>query len=160
MLALRFTQKLLKDMKTAPVEIEEIDPLFSWHVNILQLRKKHIIFVNDSSRLGLIIDGIRSSQVGKLQESFMTGLKEYLQLEGLRKSLFDQYFLEAGDVRIGKTNNKSVLGTMNEMTFYCDNVAFEHTYDLSAWLNKMIFKPIDYEEPINVFKKEIERRYS
>ncbi|SDW37961.1 hypothetical protein [Paenibacillus sp. PDC88] len=160
MLALRFTQKLLKDMKTAPVEIEEIDLLFSWHVNILQLRKKHIIFVNDSSRLCLIIDGIRSSQVGKLQEKFISGLKEYLQLEGLRKSLIDQYFLEAGNVKIGKTNNRSVLGTMNEMTFYCDNVVFVHSYDLSAWLNKMIFKPIDYEEPINVFKKEIERRYS
>lgn len=47
MLELRFTQKLLKDMKVAPVEIDETNPLFSWHVNILQLRKKHIIFVND-----------------------------------------------------------------------------------------------------------------
>lgn len=159
MQVLRFTQKLLKDMKVAPVELEEIDPLFSWHVNILQLRKKHIIFVNDSSRLCLIIDGIRSSQVGKLREKFSTGLKEYLQLEGLRRSLIDQYFLEAGDIRIGKTNNKSVLGTMKEMTIYCDNVMFNHTYDLSAWLNKMIYKPIDYLEPIHAFKKEIEHRF-
>lgn len=81
-------------------------------------------------------------------------------LEGVRRSLIDQYCLEAGDVRIGKTNNKSVLGTMNEMSLYCDNVTFDHTYDLSAWLNKMIFKPIDYEKPINVFKKEKEQRYS
>ncbi|MCM3342677.1 hypothetical protein M3650_29655 [Paenibacillus sp. MER TA 81-3] len=49
MLALRFTQKLLKDMNVAPVELGETDPLFSWHVNILQLRRKHILFVNDSS---------------------------------------------------------------------------------------------------------------
>lgn len=160
MLALKFTQKLLKDMKIAPVELEEADSLFSWHVNILQLRKKYIIFVNDSSRLCLVIGGIRSSQARKLQEEFITQLKEYLMLEGVSKSLIDQYFLEAGDIKIAKTDSRSVIGTMTEMTLYSDNVIFDSTYDLSAWLNKMIYKPIAYEKPINVFKKEIEQRYN
>lgn len=159
MLALRFTQKLLKDMNSTPVELGEVDPLFSWHVNILQLRRKHILFVNDSSRLCLIIDGIRSSQLGKLQEKFKAELKEYLLLEGVERSKIDQYFFEAGEIRIGKTNNKSVLGTMNEISFYCINTEFNHTFDLSAWLNSMIYKPIDYEEPINVFKKALEEKY-
>ena len=155
MLALRFTQKLLKDMKAEPVELGEVNSLFSWHVNILQLRRKHIIFVNDLSRLCIIIDGIRSSQLGKLQEKFMTELKEYLQLEGLKKSQIEQYFFEAGEISIGKTNDKSVLGTLKEMSLYCDGVEFDHTFDLSAWLNKMIYKPIDYEEPIKVFKESL-----
>ncbi|WP_059053594.1 DUF6933 domain-containing protein [Paenibacillus senegalimassiliensis] len=160
MLALKFTQKLLKDMKVSPVELEEADSLFSWHVNILQLRKKYIIFVNDSSRLCLVIGGIRSSHARKLQEEFITQLKEYLMLEGVSKSLIDQYFLEAGDIKIAKTDSRSVIGTMTEMTLYSDNVIFDSTYDLSAWLNKMIYKPISYEKPINVFKKEIEQRYN
>lgn len=160
MLALRFTQKLLKDMKATQVELGEVDPLFSWHVNILQLKRKHIIFVNDSTRLCLVIDGIRSAQLGKLQEKFKAELKEYLLLEGVRSSLIDQYFLEAGEVRIGKTNNKSVLGTLNEMSFYCVDMEFDRTFDLSAWLNSMIFKPIDYKEPIHVFKKAIVGKYS
>ncbi|SDE90373.1 hypothetical protein SAMN04488542_103155 [Fontibacillus panacisegetis] len=101
MLALRFTQKLIKDMKVTPVELHEVDSLFSWHVNILQLRRKHIVFVND----------------------------------------------------------KSVLGTMKEMSLYCSDVEFNHTFDLSAWLNKFIYKPIDYKKPIQVFKKELERKY-
>ncbi len=160
MLALRFTQKLLTDMKVAPIELGEVNSLFSWHVNILQLRKKHIIFVNDLSRLCLVIDGIRGSQRVKLQEKFMTELKEYLQLEGLKKSQIEQYFFEAGEVSIGKTNDRSVLGTMKEMSLYCDGVEFGHTFDLSAWLNKMIYKPIDYEEPIKVFKDALKRKYS
>lgn len=49
MLVLRYTQKLLKDMKVAPVEVEDISSFFSWHVNIMQLRKKHILFVHDAS---------------------------------------------------------------------------------------------------------------
>lgn len=160
MLALRFTQKLLKDMNVAPVELGERDPLFSWHVNILQLRRKHIIFVNDSSRLCLIVNGIRSSQLEKLQEKFLSELKEYLLLEGVRKSLVNQYLFEAGEVSIGKTNAKSVLGTMNEMSFYCRDAEFDHTFDLCAWLNSLIFKPLNYEEPINVFKKTLEAKYS
>ncbi|MFD3274441.1 hypothetical protein ACE3MS_30570 [Paenibacillus dendritiformis] len=160
MLALRFTQKLLKDMNVAPVELGETDPLFSWHVNILQLRRKHIIFVNDSSRLCLIVNGIRSSQLEKLQEKFLSELKEYLLLEGVRKSLVNQYLFEAGEVSIGKTNAKSVLGTMNEMSFYSRGAEFDHTFDLCAWLNSLIFKPLNYEEPINVFKKTLEAKYS
>lgn len=159
MLALRFTQKLLKDMKVIPVELGDIDPFFSWHVNILRLRRKHIIFVNDSSRLCLVINGVRSSQVGKLKEKLRAELKEYLLLEGAKKEIIEQYFLEVGEIRIGKTNNKSVLGTMNEMAFYSSIKEFNHTFDLTAWLNDSIFKPIDYEKPINVFKKELVKRY-
>lgn len=160
MLALRFTQKLLTDMKVTPIELGNVNTLFSWHVNILQLRKKHIIFVNDLSRLCIVIDGIRSSQPGKLQEKFRTELKEYLQLEGIKKSQIEQYFFEAGELSIGKTNNRSVLGTLKEMTLYCDGIEFGHTFDLSAWLNKMIYKPIHYEEPIKVFKETLQGKYS
>lgn len=160
MLALRFTQKLLKNMNVAPVELGETDPLFSWHVNILQLRRKHIIFVNDSSRLCLIVNGIRSSQVVKLQEKFISELKEYLLLEGVKRSLINQYLFEAVEVSIGKTNAKSVLGTMNEMSFYCKGAEFDHTFDLCAWLNSLMYKPINYEEPIKVFKQTLETKYS
>lgn len=160
MIILRLTQKLLKDMKCATVDVEDGDPLFSWHVNILQLQRKHIIFVNDYTRLCLIIDGVRSSQLNKLQDKFKTDLKEYLQVEGVRKTLIGQYFLEAGELYIKKTNDKSVLGTMKEMTIYSRNKEFDHTFDLSAWLNSLIYKPIDYKEPINVFKKALEDRYS
>jgi hypothetical protein len=160
MMILRFTQKLMKDMKVAPVEVDDGDPLFSWHVNILQLKKKHIIFVNDLSRLCLIIDGIRSSQVNKLQDKLKTDLKEYLQLEGVRRTLIDQYYFEAGELHIDKTNDRSVLGTMKEMSIYCSDMGFDHTFDLSAWLNSLIFKPIDYEKPINVFMKALEDRYT
>jgi len=161
MLALKFTQKLLKDMKvTPPIELDQSNTLFNWHVNILQLRKKHIMFVNDQSRLCLIVEGIRSGQLSKLQEKFSVELREYLQLEGLKRSHIEQYFLEAGEFVIGKTDNRSVIGTMTEMSFLSAEVDFEHTYDLSSWLNNMMYKPIDYEEPIKVFKELLVKKYS
>ncbi|MGG4398019.1 hypothetical protein ABEX25_27365 [Paenibacillus thiaminolyticus] len=66
---------------------------------------------------------------------FISELKEYLLLEGVKRSLIYQYLFEAGEVSIGKTNAKSVLGTMNEMSFYCRDAEFDHTFDLCAWLN-------------------------
>jgi len=159
MLTLKFTQKLLKDMKTTPVDLVQEEALFSWHVNILQLKRKYIIFVNDRSRLCLIVDGIRSAQLDKLQAKFKSDLKEYLLLEGLKSSVIDQYFFEAGEIGISKTNDKSVLGTMKEMSLYCIGMEFDHTFDLSAWLNSRIFKPIDYKKPREIFKKLIEEKY-
>ncbi|MGZ7440799.1 DUF6933 domain-containing protein [Paenibacillus sp. TH7-28] len=119
-----------------------------------------IIFVNNSSRLCLILDGIRSSQLSKLQEKFKSELKEYLQLEGIKKSVIEQYLFEAGEVSIGITNDKSVLATMTEMLRYSRSAEFDHTFDLSAWLNSLIYKPIDYQKPIKVFKDALERKYS
>lgn len=86
-------------------------------------------------------------------------MKEYLLLEGVRRSLVNQYLFEAGEVSIGKTYDKSVIGTMTEMSLYSRNTEFNHTFDLSGWLNSMIFKPINYEEPIKVFKKSLEENY-
>lgn len=108
----------------------------------------------------MILDGIRSSQLSKLQEKFKSELKEYLQLEGIKKSVVEQYWFEAGEVNIGITNDKSVLGTMTEMIRYSRDAEFDHTFDLSAWLNSLIYKPIDYQKPIKVFKDALERKYS
>lgn len=49
---------------------------------------------------------------------------------------------------------------MNEMSLYSVYTEFNNTFELSTWLNSMIFKPIDYEEPIKVFKKALENQYS
>ena len=101
-------------MKAIPVETPEADPFFSWHVNLLQLQKKHIIFVNDVTRLCVIIDGIRSSQLEKLQEKFKEELREYLRQVGVRNSLIEQYFLKAGEIVFSKTDDRSVLGTIRK----------------------------------------------
>ncbi|SFB61661.1 hypothetical protein SAMN05216312_1192 [Cohnella sp. OV330] len=46
------------------------------------------------------------------------------------------------------------------MTLYCEGVEFDHLMDLSVWLNKLIYKPIEYEKPIQVFMKTLKERYS
>ncbi|QHT63801.1 hypothetical protein GXP70_07965 [Paenibacillus lycopersici] len=161
MFVFRFTQILLNDMKVSPEENEFISPLFSWHANIIKLNnRKHIILINDLSRLSVIIDGIRSSQFHKLVDKFRITLTEYLKTEGMEQKLIDLYIRDGQEIAISKTNNRSVLGTMKEVTLYSTDVNdFENEYELMKWINRIIHKPIDYKEPIKVFKDAIQSNY-
>lgn len=151
MLTLRFTKDLLKDMKTTPVENINVAPFLSWHVNIYILNKrKHIVFVNDLTRLAIIIDGIRTGQLEKLKDKFMVTFREYLLREGVNETLINRYLDYGTEVVISKTNNRSVLGTMKEVTWFIEDDFYDNNERLK-WLNRTIHKPIDYKEPLNYF---------
>jgi hypothetical protein len=124
-------------------------------VNIYKLNnKKHILFVNDLSRLCLIIDGIRTSQLSLLKEKFLITLETYLQEEGIEKNMIDRYLKEGSELSISKTNNRSVIGTMTEISiFEKDN--FTDNMQRMKWLNRLIYKAIEYNEPIKVFKEAL-----
>lgn len=156
MIILRLTQSLLKDMKTTPIEVDnDVPNLFSWHVNIYQLNKrKHIVFVNDLTRLTLIIDGVRTGQLTKLKEKFMETLEEYLLAEGIKGSDIKSYIQNSSDITISKTNSRSVLGTMKEVTFFSEDDFIDNIARMK-WLNRLIYKPIAYQRPINYFKEAI-----
>ncbi|WP_274362960.1 DUF6933 domain-containing protein [Paenibacillus thermotolerans] len=155
MIVLRLTQALLKDMKTTPVEADNVPSLFSWHVNIYHLNKrKHIVFVNDLTRLSVIIDGVRTGQLTQLKEKFINTLGEYLQSEGVKASDIDSYLQNGSEIAISKTNSRSVLGTMNEVTFFSEDDFIDNIARMK-WLNRLIHKPINYHEPIQVFKEAI-----
>lgn len=159
LITLRFTQALLKDMKITSVEHEDIPSLFSWHVNIYRLNnRKHILFVNDLSRICVIVNGIRTSQLALLKEKFIHTLTEYLTSEGLKQTVITSYVRDGTDIIISKTNNKSVLGTMKEITIF-NSDRFEDNIERLKWLNRIIYKPIDYHEPIEVFKEAIQSHY-
>ncbi|AKG36171.1 DUF6933 domain-containing protein [Paenibacillus durus] len=162
MFVLRFTQTLLKDMRATPQENELEFPLFSWHANIIRLNnRKHILLINDLSRLSVIIDGVRATQLNNLIGKFLSALLDYLVSEGIEQKLIASYMRDGSEVRVSKTNNRSVLGTMKEITMYSTEtqMEFESKEEQMKWLNRLIYKPIDYKEPINVFKEAIERNY-
>ncbi|WP_018759390.1 DUF6933 domain-containing protein [Paenibacillus terrigena] len=153
MITLRLTKDLLKDMKTTSIEDMNVPPLLSWHVNIYNLNKrKHIVFVNDLTRLTVIIDGIRTGQLERLKEKFLLILREYLLREGVKEDLINTYLEFGAEVVISKTNSRSVLGTMKEVTFFIED-DFSDNIKRLMWLNRIIHKPIDYKKPIDYFKE-------
>ncbi|MGF7030987.1 hypothetical protein J2T17_001893 [Paenibacillus mucilaginosus] len=161
LIVLKFTQALLKDMKAVPMECHDSGELslFHWHVNIYQLnRRKHIVFINDLSRLCILIDGIRSGQVTRLQEKFLLTLRTYMVSEGIGEAVMDAYLREGSEIMISKTNSRSVLGTMKEATYFTED-DFEDDLSRLQWMNRLFYKPIDYRNPIVVFKEAITLHY-
>ncbi|WP_128101515.1 hypothetical protein [Paenibacillus sp. DCT19] len=151
MLTLRLTKDLMKDMKVTSIEETNAASFLSWHVNIYILNKrKHIVFVNDLTRLAIIVDGIRTGQLERLKEKFMLTLREYLLQEGFNETLINKYLEYGAEVVISKTNNRSVLGTMKEVTWFVEDDFYDNIERLK-WLNRMIYKPINYKEPIHYF---------
>jgi hypothetical protein len=149
-------------MKVTPIESEDKEQFYSWHVNIYKLNnRKHIIFINDLSRLCVIIDGVRSSQINVLKEKFLSTLNSYLLSEGINQSVINAYLKDGSEIIFSKTNNRSVLGTMKEITMYTTDthLEFNNNIERMKWLNKLIYKPIDYNEPKKVFKEALNNHY-
>lgn len=165
MFVIRATNNLLKDMKIEKTitKLDNSDAFFSWHANLVLIsRRKHIIFMNDLTRLSLTIAGIRSTQYKYLKDIFLKELRDYLMSENLNIVLINEYLNECNNMLITTTNNRSVIGTMNDVVLIMQEVSkeFKNYNELNKWNNEIIYKPINYAQPIEVFKQEIENRYS
>ncbi len=53
-----------------------------------------------------------------LSKLFIDYLRSILADEGFSRSATDRIFAEYTDIRFSKTNNKSVLGSMNDLAFH------------------------------------------
>ncbi|WHX49591.1 hypothetical protein QNH46_02570 [Paenibacillus woosongensis] len=165
MLFIKATKDILKDLRINPEPVLETDLFYSWHVNIFTLyRKKHYVFMNDLSRLSLTISGIRSNQANRLQEIFIKNLIRYLTLEDIPEEQIEFYIKNCNEMVITKTDNRSVRSTLNEIMMIMKSLeynkdGFEDQDHRHKWNNRIIYKPIDYQEPIDVFIKELTDRY-
>lgn len=148
-------------MKTSPTDIDDLSSFFSWHANVCKVNnRKYILFMNDLTRLSLLVDGIRTSQITLLKEKFLLTLKNYLESEGIKQSHIDRYLRDGSELMISRTNSRSVLGTMKEATLFASaSDDSKDNIEKMQWLNTIIYKPIDYQQPIKLFKEVVQDHY-
>ncbi|MEN1985705.1 MULTISPECIES: DUF6933 domain-containing protein [Paenibacillus] len=165
MIIFKATQLTLKDLNVKPETIEDTDSFFSWHVNFFTLYgRKHYVFMNDCSRLSLTVTGIRTNQASKLAGVFKENLEAYLAVEEVPDHLAKYYLEQCNEKTITKTDSRSVISTMNEIMLVMKSVETEDNdyrdQDIRhKWNNRIIYKPIDYNRPIEVFVKELQTRF-
>ncbi|MFH5184088.1 DUF6933 domain-containing protein [Paenibacillus sp. TAB 01] len=165
MLVIRGTKKLLIDMKMekAVGKIDISDSFFSWHANLVMVnRRKHVIFMNDLSRLSITMSGIRSTQYKNLKDLFLKDLNDFLISEDTDKAMIHEYINNCENVVVTTTNNRSVISTMNDVVLIMQEARteFENLLELNKWNNTIIYKPINYARPLEFFKAELKSRYS
>jgi hypothetical protein len=91
--------------------------LGNWYVNLFTVdRRKAFLFMNERTLLSFIAFGIRKSNVQKMPELFLRGLEEVLTLEGFSTSAINDVFAGYGSIEFTKTDSRSMLGNMNDLT--------------------------------------------
>lgn len=131
MFVIRGTQKLLKEWDIEPLQVDIYPPLNSWHANLFLLnRRKNIVFMHDASRLSVTLFGIKKAQYKNLPTLFVQALKELMISEGFDEQIVEAYTQEGEQMLASTTNNRSVVGTLNEIIFVMKELDMEHGSEL------------------------------
>ena len=119
MAILRCTQKLLNELKVKPVEESTFsDDVGSWHVNLLRVdRRKCILFTHDVTLYSFFVPGLKKPQFEIFQEVFGQNLFKNLLYENFPQNQIEIVLDKHREIVITKTNNRSVLGSMNDLAF-------------------------------------------
>ena len=119
MAILRCTQKLLSELKLNPSDtVQPADELGSWHANLLRIdRRKCVIFTHDRTLYTFFISGLVKVHFKNFHEVFRQNLFKSLMAENLPQKHIEIFLEDIREIEISKTNNRSVLGSMNDLTF-------------------------------------------
>jgi hypothetical protein len=113
------TKKLLTELKTKPSEeIISSNELGSWHANLLRIdRRKCILFTHDATLYSFFVPGLKKPQFENVREVFGQNLFKNLLWENIPQNQIEIVLEENREIIIAKTNNRSVLGSMNDLAF-------------------------------------------
>ena len=148
---IRCTKKLLKEtgIVVPDLDIAPSSWLESWHANLVIIdRCKCLLVTNDESFYTLFIPG---------------HLFRIMVYDGLSQTLIEKVLAVGDELGFTTTNNRSVLGTMNDMKFalehmvyanggmkYCNSLEFQHTIN-----SMMPLGPLKYGISLEIFKKKL-----
>ena len=153
-------------MKQKPANLEaETDPLWSWHAKVFHVeRRKCILVTNDSTLLCMFIPGLKSPDFKTFSIIFGQYLFKILLNEEIPQKQIETVLSECENIQYAKTNNRSVLGSMNDQNFQLEYIiqdagglAATDIYELNRQVNRNVLKAIDYAYPIEIFKEKLQK---
>ena len=146
---IRCTQKLLRRLRSDATLPSSTTLLGDWYANILFARPEQLILcVSERTLLPVVVTArdARSLGVRLAQTS-----REVLLSLGVSSRLVDAEQVKMSPVTFGPTQNRRVLGTINEFMFQLSWYFHDHPAapltDASLWLARTPCKPIGYKSP-------------
>jgi len=145
MIYLRCTKQLLDDLALA------VDPapasgqntiLGDWYANVIRIRScKGLLFTNERTLFSFVVFDVPKARRRDLGGLFTEHLRKALVDEGVNGAGLDAVMKEVGAVRFAKTDNRSVLGSMNDLLgFYryeIESAGSIYHADLPAIIKKL-----------------------
>ncbi len=119
MATLRCTKKLLSELGRKPSdETQYADEFGCWHANLLRIdRRKCVLFTHDKTLYTFFVPGLTKPHFQNFDEIFRQNLFKCLMSENLPQKHIEIFLDNIRKIEITKTNNRSVLGSMNDLTF-------------------------------------------
>ena len=117
MVVLRCTRKLLVRLKRTevPADVPSTTRLGDWYGNILQIgRRQHLLLISERSRLPVVIP-IREAK--HLEAVFPDAVCNVLAAVGIGAEDIADERSRMSEISFGRTNNRSLLGTLNDFAF-------------------------------------------
>ncbi len=120
---IRCTKKLQKEMGLKKADLVTSDPEFSrlggWQANLLYIkRRKSVLFVNDKTLFNFIVPDVLRAHLRDLSLLFKANLACVISDADFSESVKAKILSEYDSIGYGKTNNKSVLGSMKDLAFH------------------------------------------
>lgn len=164
MAIIKCTTKLLNELGVKSTNAPDQPPsLCDWHANMLWLdRKKHVLFTNDQTLYSLLVPWNKSPRSTYFMERFRLGLLKNLMSEGLGEVQIEYLLSEHAQISIAKTNSRSVLGSMNDlslqiksMIFMSDGLTDVNLSEVNRQLNRIPMSAIQYKVSIDELKRRL-----
>ncbi|MDS0525917.1 plasmid pRiA4b ORF-3 family protein [Clostridium sp. SHJSY1] len=162
------TKKLQDEMEIKIKEYNEENDIFSWSVNLIKLkRKKAVVVVNDSSRFGFILFGLKAKDFKKIDELIVEGIKRCLKDENIKEELIENYINDAGKVTYSKTKGPKYVSRLNKacecVTFFEELIDSEEIYQvqLTKKINGdyIMVNKSNYEHPYDLLLEDFKAIY-
>jgi len=153
---IRCTQKLLKELPMEPSEDVTVLPAACWHANLLRIdRRKCLLFTHDSTLFSLFVPGVAKPDFRHLPDMFGQALFRTMRQFDFSQPQIESMLDRSRNVQVGRTNNRSVLGSMNDMKQMIEFAVFDNgglgetdIFDLIRMLNHTSYKAIGYNFPV------------
>ena len=161
---IRCTQKLLKEIRVKPTEIvPDFELMGDWHANLLRFeRRKCVLFTNSQTLYSIFIPGLKRPDFDIFDEIFQQALFKRLRVEGFSQVQIEKVLEEHQTLSYAKTNSRSVLGSMNDLSFQVETqikisggLAYTDFDKLNDELNRIPMGAINYSYSIDVLKETL-----
>jgi len=132
-----------------------------WHANTFILdRLTYVIFCHDCTRLSVLAGPVRKADLQDLPSLLSQQLERVLENEGFSQRAIEHAILRLDGLMLSKSNNRSVLGTINDNIFHteihayygggCQHMGLE---DLAHRINHMPMGPLDMDDAIEAYRR-------
>jgi len=157
---IRCTKKLLNELKVKlPNEKKaQFGFIGGWHANLLRIeRRKCVLFTNDKTLYSFFVPGLKKPEFNHFDELFRQYLFKSLMNEGFSQLQIERVLSEYLTIVFGKTNNRSVLGSMTDLSFQLEyqikasgGLSYLDLVALNKQINRIPMKAIHHKYSIDV----------